>query len=345
MRRPHREPRSEECSPTIVQAARSDWYGPPPMAVLDRGTRIASAIRDVDVGATLAWYRHGRNDPTTWLDRGGRGRDGAGRFVRATWTPDGPATVLLRWSASTALDAETWGPGADWLLARVPHMVGDLDPGDAQLETDAHPVVAATARANRLVRFGASGTLYHELLPTILQQRITAVEAKHQWALLCRELSDPAPGPFPRLLAPPAPGVLARQPSWWFHPLGIERKRAEPLIEVARHAAKFWAWAGLSPKEAARLLQLIPGVGVWTTGCVTGPALGDVDAVPVGDYHVKNIVAWNLAEEARATDERMLELLAPYEGRRGRIVRAVCAHGNGAPKFGPKQRILPMARW
>ena len=84
---------------------------------------------------------------------------------------------------------------------------------------------------------------------------------------------------------------------------------------------------------------------MWTVGCVLGPALGDPDAVPVGDFHVKNVVAWNLANEARATDERMLELLVPYAGQRGRVVQAIMRHGNGAPKFGPKQRILPMSRW
>lgn len=315
------------------------------MAVLDRATQVTASGPGVDLGATLAWYRHGRDDPTTWIDRAGDGPRSAGRFVRATWTPDGPATLHIRWSADETLDAETWGPGADWLLARVPHMVGDLDAGDTGLEADVHPVVAATAKANRFTRIGASGTLYHELLPTILQQRITALEAKQQWAVLCREVSDPAPGPFSRLLAPPAPEVLVRQPSWWFHPLGVERKRAQPMIEVARHASKFWDWAELEPSEVARLLRLIPGIGVWTTGCVTGPALGDVDAVPVGDYHVKNLIGWNLADEARATDERMLQLLAPYAGRRGRVVRAVMAHGRRAPKFGPKQRILAMSRW
>ena len=93
------------------------------------------------------------------------------------------------------------------------------------------------------------------------------------------------------------------------------------------------------------MLRLIPGVGVWTTGCVLGPAVGDADAVPVGDYHVKNIVAYALAGEARATDERMLELLEPYAGQRGRVVRLLKSNGHGAPKFGPRQRILPMARW
>lgn len=320
------------------------------MTLLDRTVpdrTVHTALRevDVDLGATLSWYRHGRNDPTTWIDRFGRGSSSSGRFVRATWTPDGPSTLLIRWEPDSPLHAESWGAGSDWLLERVPAMIGDRDEGAPELEVDTHPVVAACARANRATRFGASSSLYHELLPTIIEQRITSGEAKLQWATLCRELSDPAPGPFTGLLLPPAPEVLRRQPSWWFHPTGIERRRAQTLIEVARHASKMWTWAEWSPAEASAKLKLIPGVGAWTLGCVLGPALGDPDAVPVGDFHVKNIIAWNLVGEARATDERMLQLLEPYARQRGRVVNAIMKHGDGAPKFGPKQRILPMRRW
>lgn len=316
------------------------------MAVLDR--MIAAKTSDssvIDLGATLGWYGHGSRDPTTWIEHDGSGIAGVGRFVRATWTPEGPATLMINWAPDVAPSADTWGPGADWLLAQVPAMTGNLDEGAPHLEIDPHPVVAATALANRNVRFGASATLYHELLPTILGQRITYGEAKQQWNRLCRGLSEAAPGPFTRLLLPPAPDVLRRQPSWWFHPLGIEHKRVNPLIEVARHSSKMWDWAELKPPEAARRLCAIPGVGVWTVGCVLGPALGDTDAVPVGDYHVKNMVAWNLANEARSSDERMLQLLEPYTGQRGRVVRAIRRHGGGAPKFGPKQRLLPMSSW
>lgn len=344
------EPTAVARAPSGRILSRSRLVPSPVMAVVDQHTSIrrherSTSRAEFDIGATLSCYRQGRNDPTTWIDRVGRGVAGSGRFVRATWTPDGPATLMIRWSPDAEIEAETWGPGATWLLGRVPWMVGDLDVGAPHLESDPHPTVAASCRANRHVRIGASGTLYHELLPNILQQRITALEAKHQWAALCRALGDPAPGPFSGLLLPPAPEVLRRQPSWWFHPLGIERKRAQPLIDVARHASKMWSWAELEPVEAARLLRLIPGIGVWTVGVVLGPAMGDTDAVPVGDYHVKNIIGYNLAGEARATDERMLELLEPYAGQRGRVVSAVMAHGAGAPKFGPKQRILPMARW
>ena len=297
---------------------------------------------DVDLGSTLQWYTQGRSDLTTSLERSSSGRV---RFVRGTWTPHGAGTLLITSPGGSRVDAEAWGPGAAWLLERVPWMIGKFDDGAGYLADDEHPVVAACCRANRRTRFGSSGMLFHELLPTILQQRITGLEGKRQWMSLCRSLGESAPGPFPGVRLPPAPGVLQRQPSWWFHPLGIETKGARALIEVARHAEKMWEWSTLPASDAAHKLQLIPGIGVWTTGVVLGPALGDTDAVPVGDYHVKNVIAWNLANEPRATDERMLELLAPYEGQRGRVLQAVMSHGRNAPKYGARQRILPMAKW
>ncbi len=309
--------------------------------------------RLIDIGSTLSWYRHGRHDPTTWLTVVGSGTRSSGDFVRATRTPDGPGTLHLQWRDRTTteidgvpgVEVRSYGPGAAWLARQAPLMIGVADPGDPALEDARHPVVAAAARAGRSLRFGASGDLYHELLPTIIEQRITAGEAYRQWYRLCIELSEPAPGPFARLLLPPDPTRLARQPGWWFHPLGIERKRAEPLALVARHAGKYWDWAQLPPSEAAAKLQLLNGVGQWTIGSVLGPALGDPDAVAVGDYHLKNIVGNTLAGEARATDERMLELLQPYAGQRGRVVRMLCHNGASTPKFGPRKRVLPMHSW
>ena len=300
--------------------------------------------RSTDIGATLSWFRHGPADPTTWISTVGRGPSGAGHFVRATLTPAGPGTVSIRWSSSDVV-VESFGPGGAWLQQQSGRMIGADDNDDHGLDAAEHPVVAAAAHADRHLRFGASGDLYHELLPTILEQRITIGEAHRQWKRLCLELGEAAPGPFTRLLLPPTPKVLALQPSWRFHPLGIERKRAEPLIDVARHASKFWGWSALGGAEAGQKLRLLRGVGQWTIGSVLGPAIGDPDAVAVGDFHLKNVIAHNLAGEARGTDERMLELLEPYAGQRGRVVRHVVRHGAPAPKFGPKKRILPMHTW
>ena len=76
-----------------------------------------------------------------------------------------------------------------------------------------------------------------------------------------------------------------------------------------------------------------------------GPVCGDDDAVPVGDYHIPNMVAFNLAGEARADDARMLALLEPFRGQRGRVIRLLGLAGRHAPAFGPRRRILPMHRW
>jgi 3-methyladenine DNA glycosylase/8-oxoguanine DNA glycosylase len=195
------------------------------------------------------------------------------------------------------------------------------------------------------LRLCASGMLYHELLPTILQQRISTGEAFRQWWRLCLELGEPAPGPFPRLLLPPHPDRLAATPTWWFHPLGIERKRAQALIEVARHADRIWEWSRLDAGEAGLRLQLLRGVGEWTIGVVLGVAFGEPDALAVGDLHLKNIVVHALTGRPRGTDEEMCELLAPYRGQRGRAARLLTLDGHSAPKFGPRRRILPMHRW
>ena len=297
-------------------------------------TTSAAATRSLRT--TLAWYRAGAADPTTTL--------GPGRFARATWTPDGPGTVLVRWGADEVTPVvDAWGPGADWLAARVPAMTGALDHVPAL--PDVSPLVTRAARVHAGLRLGASGDLYHELLPTILAQRITGGEAVRQWRRLCLALGEPAPGPLPDLRLPPAPATLARRPAWWFHPLGVETKRARALSEVARHAERLWSWADLDPVTAGERLALLPGIGVWTVGSVLGPALGDPDAVAVGDYHLPNLVAWNLAGEARADDARMLALLAPFAGQRGRVLRLLTLAGRPAPKFGPRQRILPMHRW
>ncbi|MDP9464782.1 MAG: DNA-3-methyladenine glycosylase 2 family protein, partial [Actinomycetota bacterium] len=101
----------------------------------------------------------------------------------------------------------------------------------------------------------------------------------------------------------------------------------------------------LPTADAAAKLALLHGVGPWTIGSVMASAMGDPDAVPVGDFHLKNLVCYALAGESRGTDDRMLELLAPYAGQRGRVIRLLLLDSRAPPAFGPRHRILPMAQW
>ena len=141
---------------------------------------------------------------------------------------------------------------------------------------------------------------------------------------------------------PPDPGVLARVPYFEFHPVGLERRRAELIALVSREAPRLErlsetaAGPGGDPQPAYAALQRIPGIGPWTAAEVGARAFGDPDAVSVGDFHLPNLVAWALAGEARGTDERMLELLEPYRGQRGRVIRLLEASGVSAPRFGPR---------
>ena len=88
--------------------------------------------------------------------------------------------------------------------------------------------------------------------------------------------------------------------------------------------------------DAYRRITALRGVGPWSAALVGMQALGDADAVPVGDYHIPNTVAWALAGEDRGSDERMLELLEPFRPHRGRVVRLLKSAGIKAPRYGPR---------
>ncbi len=75
---------------------------------------------------------------------------------------------------------------------------------------------------------------------------------------------------------------------------------------------------------------------------VAGLALGDADALPEGDYHLPNVLAWVMEGIARAGAARLLALLAPFAGHRWRVVRLLMAGNVGAPRFGPR---LSRSRW
>ena len=147
-------------------------------------------------------------------------------------------------------------------------------------------------------------------------------------------------------MLPPSPDVLASLPYHAFHGFGIERKRAESLISVAKHFDFLSRIMdnNLSPGEMTQKLQMIPGVGVWTAAVAGGLAFGDPDALLVGDFHVKNTVAYALTGNIRGTDEEMVQTLTPYAGQRHRVVRWLQLSGIKAPARGPRRRIVSITR-
>ncbi|MFN8233154.1 MAG: DNA-3-methyladenine glycosylase 2 family protein [Actinomycetota bacterium] len=257
-------------------------------------------------------------------------------------TPEGPAVLHLVSTDRSSVEAEAWGGGASMALEAAPALVGALD-DDAGF-APAHPVVADAWRRHRGVRLTRSGDVVQALIPAILEQKVTGPEARRAYARLTRATSEPAPGPFSDLLLPPDPPRVAELGTFAFHPFGVERRRAELVRRICADAVRLDALASREPSEARAGLEAISGIGPWTGAEVARLALGDRDAVSVGDYHLPNLVAWALAGEARGDDARMLQLLEPYRGHRGRVQRLLEASGIAAPRFGPRMTIREIER-
>ena len=277
----------------------------------------------LDLAATLGPLAHGRGDTTIRLSS------------REAWlafrTPAGAATLQLSLEGSTVC-ARSWGPGAAEALREAPRLIGEEDRPDAFVAH--HPILRRLQRTHPGLRLPSSGRVLHALVPTVIEQKITGTEAFRAYAALLRAHGEPAPGPLPGLRLPPTPERLAALPYHAYHPLGVERRRAEVIRRTAARAA--WLEAAVDSAEATRRLTSFAGIGAWTAAEVVRSAFGDADAVSVGDYHVPNMVAWALAGEPRADDARMLQLLEPYRGQRGRIQRYLEVGRVVAPRYGPR---------
>lgn len=282
----------------------------------------------IDLGRTLWPLRHGLGDATTRLVR-----DEAWLAVR---TPRGPATLQVRVLGASRVRARAWGDGAEALVDSVPELIGERDEPDLLLAH--HRVIHDLQRRHVGLRLPRTGRILQALVPSIFEQKVTGTEAFRAYAALLRRYGEPAPGPGDLRLAP-APATLAAMPYHAFHPIGIERRRAEVVRRAASRAA--WLESVPTPAEATRRLTSLPGIGPWTAAEVVRSAFGDPDAVSVGDYHLPSVVAWALAGEPRADDARMLELLEPYGGQRGRVQRLLEVARIVPPRYGP--RMAP--RW
>ncbi len=287
----------------------------------------------LDLVKTTFPLRQGIEDPTM--------RVVDGEVWRALRTPHGPATLTLRITAGELI-ARAVGPGAGHALELAPRIAGlDDDPGALIAR---HPALADAKRRTPGLRLTSGTSVFDALLWVVIAQKVVGLDARRAFRDLVARLGEPAPGEV-ALLLPPGPRLLATTPYWTFHECNIERRRAEVIIGAARAATSLNALAALSASEARMRMMSLPGVGEWTAAEVTAVTHGDPDVVPLGDYHVPHAVAYALAGEPRADDARMLELLAPYAGQRGRVIRLLMAGGRGAPRYGPRLSRQDIRGW
>jgi 3-methyladenine DNA glycosylase/8-oxoguanine DNA glycosylase len=287
-------------------------------------SREWDAGRAVDLRATLMPLVRGTGDPAH--------RFVAGRFWWAVHTPAGAATLSLS-ARGSLVSAAAWGDGAAWLLERVPRLLG-ADDDWSSVDVAAHRELAQVLRARPGLRLCATGLVLDSLVPAVLEQKVTGMEARRAWRTLLYWYGTPAPGPTPvPMRVPPQPQVLRDVPTWDWHRMGVDIKRQQAVRAAAAVAHRL---EEASAETILTRLRLVPGVGEWTAAETAQRAFGHPDAVSVGDYHIKNWVTYALTGRARGTDEEMLALLTPWAGQRQRVVRLIELTGRAAPRFGPR---------
>jgi 3-methyladenine DNA glycosylase/8-oxoguanine DNA glycosylase len=286
----------------------------------------------LDLGLVLGPLRRGPADPTFRAMPDGS-------VWRASLTPAGPGTLRVSVAAGGgAVRGEAWGPGARWLLERMPEMLGAAD--DPEAFTPRHRVVAVARHRRPGLRLTRTGLVLESLIPSILEQKVTTDEAYRAWRLLVRKFGEPAPGPAAggRLWVMPAARTWALIPSWEWHRAGVDNKRASTILRAVRVAERLEEAVGMSPAAAQERLELVPGIGPWTSAETVQRSHGAADAVTVGDLHLPGIVGWALAGDRDADDSVMLSLLEPYAGQRHRAARLILLSGRVPARRAPRMR-------
>lgn len=284
--------------------------------------------RATDLALTVSRLQHGRGDPThrTTPD---------GVVWRTTTTADGPATLALA-QRGPVLVARAWGPGAARAVEAAPVLLGALD--DPTGFEPRHPVLAQAHRRHPGLRLARTGDVLEAVVGAVLSQRVEGTEANASWSRLVEALGEPAPGPAPvGMRVFPAPAAWLGVTPWQWHRAGVDPRRAGSVQAAARLHQQLQRLVGRAPEEVDRALRALPGVGAWTAAEVRQRALGDADAVSVGDFHLAAITGQVLTGRP-FTDAEMLQALEPWRPHRHRVARLVYAMGVEAlPRRAPRR--------
>lgn len=282
----------------------------------------------LDLGLVLGPLRRGPADPTFRAMPDGS-------VWRASRTPAGPGTLRVSVYGGEVC-GQAWGPGAEWLLERLPDLLGAAD--DPGAFVPRHRLLALARHRRPGLRLTRTGLVLESLIPSVLEQKVTADEAYRAWRLLVRKFGEPAPGPAAGagLWVMPEPRTWALIPSWEWHRAGVDDKRAATILRAVRVAARLEETVGMSPSAARARLEVVPGIGPWTSSETVQRSHGAADAVTVGDLHLPGIVGWALAGDRYADDSVMLELLEPYAGQRHRAARLILLSGQVPARRAPR---------
>jgi 3-methyladenine DNA glycosylase/8-oxoguanine DNA glycosylase len=255
----------------------------------------------------------------------------------------GPVTYRLIQVDRTSVGCRAWGEGAAEFASTLPGLLGEDD--DATGFVPEHPKLVEAHRRLPGLRISRTGRVFEALVPTILEQKVHGIAARASWRRLVTAHGAPAPGPAPDgMRVPPPAQVWRRVPSWEFHRAGVDPRRARTIVTCAAVADRLEQAVEMEPQDALRRLRAVNGVGEWTAAEVAQRALGDADALSVGDFHLAAVVGWSLLGHP-LDDAGMVEYLKPLRPHRHRAVSLLIASGQAVkPKFGPRTPVTDHRR-
>jgi 3-methyladenine DNA glycosylase/8-oxoguanine DNA glycosylase len=287
--------------------------------------------RPVDLASTIGPLRHGPGDPC-------HQSAADGSIWRVSRMPSGPVTYRLTQLDPHRIRCQAWGPGSETLTDALGELLGDQD--DASTFTPDHPKLVDAHRRHTGLRIPRTGRVMESLVPAILEQKVTGKEAFRAWRVLVGKYGVAAPGPAPAgMRVPPDAEQWRLVPSWDFHRAGVDPARSRTIVTAAKVSRQLENCVQLTHLEASRRLMSIPGIGIWTAAEVAQRALGDADALSVGDYHLSGVIGWTLLGRP-IDDEEMVSYLEPLRPHRHRAVRLLEVSGQAfKPRFGPRITI------
>ncbi len=265
-----------------------------------------------------------------------------GAVWRTGRMPSGPVTYrLANEDGLTALRADAWGPGAAELMDGVADLLGGRDrPEEFRA---GHPFLREAERRLPGLRVPRTGAVFEALVPAVLRQKIQSRDAARSWAWLVARHGSAAPGPAPEgMKVVPPPAGWAAVPPWDWRRAGVEPFAVSAIRRCVEHAGRLDAMAGqpgTGTDQVRRALTAIPGVGTWTAAEVGQRALGDADALSLGDYHLPALTGWALTGRGMAEDE-VEPFLERWRPHRYRVVRIL----ELTPEAWPPRRGPRMAR-
>jgi AraC family transcriptional regulator of adaptative response / DNA-3-methyladenine glycosylase II len=260
--------------------------------MVDTSAQSGSYARSVRIGATEGW-------------------------LRVTHLPDKHQVQLEI--------AHTLIPVSMQLVSRVRNQF-DLDANPAIVEAHLRldPVLAKKIRAKPGVRVTGAFDFFEIAVRAILGQQISVAGATTLSGRLVQKFGAPIDTPIAGITHHfPQPALLASQAVTDIAQIGLPKKRAETIRNLAQFAAQdgFDIKLGATLDETITHLKTIGGIGEWTAQYIALRALRFPDAFPAGDLGLQKAIAHddavNTSSSERLTEKQLALRAAAWSPWRG----------------------------